>query len=1263
MRILKILFILLIPILSFGNTSDIILKWEKSQKVKNVLGDFEFIMSFEGAYYDFPYENLPVFIERFALKNYTDIVEVSLENKVFVQLTDMENDAISDIDFISHDVSVNIIKTLDRKKPFSKITILPFRINPENGNIEKLLSFKIKIDIKESKENSVLKSTEHTYVSVLASGEWFKIRVNQNGIHKISYNDLLEIGVDISSVDPRNIGIFGNGNAMVSERNSVERIDDLTENSIFISGEEDAIFDPDDYILFYGEEAIKWSYNPFKAIFNHFTNLYSDYTYYYLTTDAGTGKRIEEINTSMLEANEFVDSYNDFVLHELESTSLINSGKDWYGEDFSTTEIQSFDFDISDIDINSEAHIKVGYAIRSNDTSTFSLFCKEDYIGYAHLSPSLGIANFAISGAKSFDFFPASNLEINLQFNPAINNSTFWLDYLEINLIRDLTFNGGQLDFRNIHTMGAEKVTEYSIAGVSSPLEVWDISNTFEIKKIDSGIIQNDTFKFVSETDILHQFIAFDGSLFLDVEFVGKVENQNIHSFNPVDMIIVSHPDFLPIAEELANFHEEFDNLSSVVVTTEQIFNEFSCGTPDPSGIRDFVKMLYDRADSTNLPKYLLLFGDGSFDPKNRSGFFENYVPTFQSSESLKIAKSYVTDDFYGLMDIDEGSDAVGTLDIGIGRLSVSSMEQAFAMFNKILSYCGKREEVYGDWRNMLCFIADDENNNMHIKQAENLTKIIDTAGLDYNIKKIYLDAYEQISIPSGKRYPEVNKAINNAVDEGALVINYTGHGGELGWADEYVIDIPTINSWDNFDKLPIFITATCEFSRFDNPELLSGGECLFLNPFGGAVALFTTTRLSYSQTNFNLNERFYLNFFEKENEEHHRLGDLVRISKTPQHINTRNFVLLGDPALKIAFPDYEISTTSIIIEDTKSENDTLSAKDKITITGYINDNKGNNVSTFNGIIFTKIFDKSIENITLGNDPDSSPKIFETREVVLNKCKASVVNGEFSFSFYLPKDINFEYGIGKISYYAYDTISYHDANGHEDVIIGGLNNSVSDNDGPEIKLYLNDTGFKSGDIVGKESVLLVDLFDEQGINFIGNGIGHDIVAVIDGIYSKSIILNKYFEPTLNNFRSGKISFELKEMSFGYHNLKLKAWDVFNNSSETSIDFYVNEYYTYGLSNIINFPNPFNEETHFRFDHNFKDASLDVKILIFNTHGEIIRSLNQEVSSYRNTIMPIYWNGLNENGNIVKSGIYVYKLLVTDINNHVVNGTGKLVIIR
>ena len=1271
MRIFSIIFVLLFPILTFGNTSEkeITLKWEKTQKIKNVFGNLEYIMSFNNAIYELHSENLPLFIERFSLNNYNNIVEVKIINTVFDALTEIENKAIYNKNIISEDIKITILKTIDRRKPFSKVTILPFRKNPETGNIEKLLSFKLIISIKKGEENTQNKLAEHTYESVLASGNWYKIRVNQNGIHKISFEDLQNMGIDITFVDPRNISIFGNGNEMLSERNSVERLDDLTENSIFISGENDGSFDSEDYILFYGEEATQWKYNPFKVKFDHKTNLYSEYTYYYLTTDAESGKRIEEINTSSLIANQYVDSYNDYAVHKLENISLINSGKEWYGEDFSTDDIQSFSFDFSNIKINEEARIKIGYAISSNDTSSLEIFCNENSIGYTRLSPSLGSSIFALPDVKSFDFYPTSDLEINVQFTPVAFNSTLWLDYLEVNLMCDLVFEEGQLDFSNPHTIGNEKVTEFKIANVTSPIEIWDFSDKFEIKKIDSVLIQNDTLIFISETSSLHQFIAFDGTSFLDVEFVEKVENQNLHSLNPVDLIIVSHPNFLSFAEQLAVFHESYDNLSYAVVSTNEIFNEFSCGTPDPSGIRDFVKMLYDRADSSNLPRYLLLFGDGNFDPKNRSGSFENYIPAFQSSESLKITASYVTDDFYGLMDSGEGNNAVGTLDIGVGRLSVSTMDQAFHACEKIFSYCGKRDAVYGDWRNKLCFIADDQNNNMHIKQAEKLTEIIDTSYLNYNLNKIYLDAYEQISIPSGKRYPEVNKAINNVIDEGALVINYTGHGGELGWSEEYIIDIPTINSWDNFDKLPIFVTATCEFSRFDNPELLSGGECLFLNPNGGAIALFTTTRLSYAQTNFELNKKFYLNFFKKENGKHHRLGDLVRIAKTPSNINIRNFVLLGDPALQIAFPDYNISTSNIIRENSKSENDTISAKDKVTISGYINDDDGNQISSFNGILSTKIFDKVVENITLGNDSDSHPKLFNTQENVLIETKARVVNGEFSFSFYLPKDINFEYGNGKISYYAYDTITYNDANGYQDVTIGGINYSSNNNFGPEIEIFLNDKGFNSGEIVENNSLLLVDLFDEQGISFTGNGIGHDIVVAIDDNYSQSIVLNKYYEPTLDDFRSGEISFQLESLSFGYHNLKIKAWDVFNNSSEASIDFYVTGNSPNSISNITNFPNPFNKGTSFQFEHNFEDFSLDVQVLIFNAHGKIIKSMSGNFTSIRNHISPFYsivpinWDGNDENGNIAISGVYIYKLLVTNKNGIITNGTGKMVIIR
>jgi hypothetical protein len=443
-------------------------------------------------------------------------------------------------------------------------------------------------------------------------------------------------------------------------------------------------------------------------------------------------------------------------------------------------------------------------------------------------------------------------------------------------------------------------------------------------------------------------------------------------------------------------------------------------------------------------------------------------------------------------------------VDIGIGRLPAHTVEQAAAMVDKILHYASHSRNNFGPWRNEIFLVGDDEDNNIHLNQAEGLAEITQSLGPVYNIKKIYLDAYEQMLTPAGTRYPDAYEAIVKAVDDGCLIINYTGHGGEIGWAGERVLDIPAIQAFRNLDNLPAFVTATCEFSRYDDPGLTSAGELVILNPHtAGAFALFTTTRLAYSQSNYALNKRFYEAAFilDSLTGEYPRMGDLIRLSKTPSNQNIKNFVLLGDPALMLAYPQMKVRTLSVINENAARPADTIHAMSVVTITGQVEDLTGNKLSSFNGWLYPSVLDKPVLYKTRGNDLTSKVQNFYMQDRVLYKGLISVTNGEFSFTFVVPKDISYQMGEGKISYYAVDTNTFLDAHGYDIIWIGGSDSLVTpDVTGPDIRLYLNTLSFESGDITTPEPLLIARLYDESGINTVGNGIGHDIVAVIDDNY-------------------------------------------------------------------------------------------------------------------------------------------------------------------
>jgi Peptidase family C25 len=779
-------------------------------------------------------------------------------------------------------------------------------------------------------------------------------------------------------------------------------------------------------------------------------------------------------------------------------------------------------------------------------------------------------------------------------------------------------------------------------------------------------------------TDNLRQFVAFTGLSYYTPSAVGKVANQNLHSLSNKDFIIIAYPDFVQEAEQLAAYHENTDGLSTVVVTTDQIFNEFSSGAQDVSAIRDFVKMFYDKASSAaELPNYLLLFGDGSYDPKHRFSSNTNFITSYQSINSTVVTDSYVSDDFFGLLDDSEGLWAGDAVDIGIGRFPVKSKLEAQTAVNKVINYkktggvstATNSGSTFGNWRNVLCFIGDDEDTNLHISDADKLATFVDTMYGDYNVDKIYLDAYLQETKPGGSRYPGVIEAINRRIDQGALVINYTGHGGELGLAHERIVDVSQINKWSNSDKLFLFYTASCEVSRYDDPERTSAGEYAFLNPNGGAIALFSTVRIVYANPNFYLNRDFWKATFVPINGKMPRLGDLYKYSKTQpggNSVNSRNFTLLGDPALTLAYPKYDIATDSInTVAVAANSSDTLKALSFVTVSGHVKDGNGNLNSTFNGVLYPTVYDKSQAITTLSNDGTnvSPPFTFKLQKNILYNGKVSVSNGMFKFSFIVPKDIAYNYGIGRISYYSDN--GEEDANGYyEKIVIGGSNNSpVADLVGPEAHLYLNDTKFVFGGLTNENPYLYSILKDANGINTVGNGIGHDITAVLDGSNEKVTVLNEYYQADLNSYKSGTIRYPYTDLTEGKHTLKFKAWDVYNNSSECYTEFVVAKSAQLALSHVLNYPNPFTTRTQFYFEHNQSSNLLDVEVQIFTIAGKLVKTINKIVGTGGYRSDPMEWDGRDDFGDKIGRGVYVYRIKVKTNDGSTAEKYEKLVILN
>ena len=1113
----------------------------------------------------------------------------------------------------------------------------------------------------------------HKNTSVLAAGRWFKLAVSETGIHQITFSDLNALGIDPATIEVEKIRLYGNGSGMLPEINSSPRIDDLREIAIQVEDGGDGHLDASDYILFYGEGADQGSFEPITRFFVHQRNLYSDTTYYFLNFDQGPGKRVQPLQPPSGATTTFSKRFDDFLLHELDQRNLLRSGREWYGEVFDNTKnAWDFPFYVPYIDSVLPVRVRWYVAAKCEVPSYFILSqngLKIDSLKVDSSDPAdnnrMGRSKYKLSTIQK----PKTDQSLTLTYNMPTSNAMGWLNYLELSFSRHLNWVKSQMRFRDATSVGSGKITEFEMKNATAQVKVWDVTNPSSIGLLTTTLL-NDKLKFKRETDTLRELIAFDGSFYYPVRVVGEVQNQNLHAREPATLIIVTHPLFNSQAEYLASFHKDHNGISTQVVLTDQIFNEFACGQSDPTAIRDYMKLLYDRGSAETRPKYLLLLGDGSYDPKNRVPGNNNLIPTFQSVESLTAMASYVTDDYFGIMADNSGMEANGIIDIGIGRLPVSNIKEASIMVDKIIRYSSKNYPVRSEWRNTITFVADDENGNMHLNQAEEVTAIVAKKYPLFNVDKIYFDAYKLQEIPGGSRFPDANAALNEAVEKGSLIINYTGHGGETGWSFEKVLTTADIERWKNADKLPVFVTATCEFSRFDNPERFTAGEMTILHPDGGAIALYSTSRLAFAGENIKLDTSFFHHLMDRDEQgEYVKMGDLIRISKNNNNNKTslRNFVLLGDPAQSIAFSNNKVRTTAINSQPVDNTV-TVEGLSTVTVNGIIEDGAGEKISSFNGVVNCKVFDKPVTYTTLGNLPPTAsyPQNFKVQNSLLFKGDVPVSSGDFQFSFTVPKSIALQFGNGKLSYYAYS--DDNDAVGYsQQMIIGGRDNTIDPgNQGPDIRLYMDTRNFIAGGKTGNTPMLLADLFDTNGINSLGLGIGHEIEMVLDQDRAHSVVLNDFFKAAFNSPSRGSIAFQLPELTVGSHTLTLKAFDMFDNSSEKTISFYVTGYPPLTVKNVVNAPNPMSDWTSFLFQpQQSYGGSMEVQIRIYNLNGILVRTLssNYNESLISSVMPPLSWDGTDANGKKLNNGIYPYKIIFRGKNGAYNETSQKLVILR
>ena len=1099
----------------------------------------------------------------------------------------------------------------------------------------------------------------YTNSSVLTAGEWFKISVSQPGIYKIDLAFLQKLGFKGNSFPSAGIRLYGNGGGMLPEACSEKVQDDLAENAIWISDGGDGNLNGNDYFLFYAEGPHHWRKDSANKRFSHIKNLYSEKSYYFLTM-GGSGKRVVQAPAAS-NPNESISSFDERYFYELDTINFLGSGKQWFGEEYSSSPgrqtSRTYLTPIPSFIASSPVYLQSNCIARSVGAgSRFSLRANGQQLLQLDIPATSAIPTDPFAKSASglgSGIIPTGNPRVQIDFTPGSFNAQGWLDWFELFGRRELSMTDmGQLLFRDWNSVGNGMKGQFTIRNATNTL-VWDVTNPLDPVQMNITSSGSDLL-FVNDCNQLREYVAFriDSSYTPQVE--GRIDNQNIHRLQVADLLIIAHNKFLSDANRLAALHVQRNNLRSVVVTSDQVFNEFSSGTPDPTAMRDFVKMYFDRAgaDTTLRPKYLLLFGDASFDYKNRISQNTNLVPAYESDNSLDPLSSYTSDDFFGFLeDADNINDGnrINLLDIGIGRIPANDITQGKSYVDKVIQYISP--SAMGPWRNEMTFVADDEDFNLHFHDAETIAATAKNTNRLFGQEKIYLDAYQQVSSSGGARFPAATQAVQDEIYNGTLLFNYTGHGGFRRLAEEVILDQDIINKLNNPHKLPLFVTATCDFAPYDDPRIHSIGEDILLREKTGAIALMTTTRLVFAFSNKIMNQNYVQTALARKADSTYRtLGEAVKESKNYTYatfgdiINNRKFTLLGDPALRIAFPQFSVATITVNGKPWTIV-DTLKALQQCNITGRVNDAVGNVQNNFNGTLYVSVFDKEQSSRTLGNDPESYSENFTVQRNLIYKGKATVRNGEFNFDFIVPKDINYQLGAGTIRYYAENGIVDGIGN-FNGFVVGGSGAASNDNEGPEIRAWLNDEKFLNGGLTNSVPILIVKLIDSSGINILGTGIGHDLVAILDDDPKQTFILNRFYEADNDNFKKGMVRYQLPQIPEGNHVLKIKAWDVANNSSEIILEFTVKKQEDLVLERVLNYPNPFTTNTNFWFEHNYPFQQLQVRIQIYTITGKLVKTIAKTIFSEGNRSTELEWNGRDDYGDKLGRGVYIYILSVT-----------------
>ncbi|MBQ7192059.1 MAG: type IX secretion system sortase PorU [Paludibacteraceae bacterium] len=1076
-----------------------------------------------------------------------------------------------------------------------------------------------------------LLSTEastHTYAptSVLANGKFVKIRIEATAVYSLSYDEIAAQGLN-----PQTVSVLGYGGAMLNQNFTKAMIDDLPIVPIYIHRGADGQFGSGDYILFFAQGSVSWDYT--NGTFEHTRNPYSDYGYYFLTDTEGLQKDLSNVsfNTDIsTSGTKRVTTFADYRLHEQDLLNLVDAnkgaeggGREFYGEKIVAGNSLNVDFTFPLIDTTHTIRSRIDVATTATAVgSTLDIECngtqRQLYMSYIESSDFYTKAIAAFTRVNNIAARSKNTIRLTYKSDKA--SDAVYLNYIELVANSRLHLSESYLCFRQDDNYGDKANNLFCLTGTDNSVQVWNVSRLDSIYPVYT-FKQQDTLCFVDGNSAVEEYVAVrtDGNNWLKPTILGRVENQDLHALNNIDYVILTPKAWQEEAARLGEEHWLKEGLRYAVVTDEEVYNEFSSGTPDATAYRRLMKMLYDRAenDPDNQPKYLLLFGDGTFDNRQlltTSG--KATLLTYQARNSTVETQAFATDDYFGFLDDKDGVvnnsflDTYGTMRIAVGRLPVNTQEEARQVVDKIIYYMSNANA--GDWQQQLCFLADDGDHNQHTRITDHAAELAREQNPAFIVNKVYLDSYVQEKTASQESYPLAYNRYTNLLRNGVLLMDYSGHGSANNICNEMFLTISSVQQMSNQNQA-FWMLATCSYAHFDKAAQ-SSAEVALLNPNGGAIGVMSACRTVYASENETLNTNFTEQIMKHTDDFTYpmSIGEAARLAKNKsgKKENKLAYILLCDPALRLNYPTrYRVQTSTPA--------DTLRALQEVQIQGFIETADGDTAHDFNGIIKMSVYDKLQSITTRDNDEtDNSKKQLHTYKDYANLLfsgSTKVTDGTFTILFRMPKDIHYNYGNGRLVYHAITTDGESDAIGYShQFTIGGSDTKamlLTDTIGPTLDIYLDNPAFTDGGKTSEYPHFFAHIYDDNGINTVGSGIGHDLTMVVDNDPTQTYTLNDYFAAENDNYREGWVSYVMPQQSDGNHQLRFRAWDLLNNSATATLHYTVAKGLSPRLYNVTFMPNPCpaGATVNINLSTDRPDEILETDISIYRISGERVYS--------------------------------------------------------